>query len=128
VVALIAVPAVGVGLPVLALDGVLRDRQVAAERVLATSPDGRHSAVAVTGEDGGTDVLIRTRDGLLSKEAPAPVAHCPHDPFASELPPESVRFTAEDRVTVPMLAAEVSVTVGFDPSTLQPERTVQMCG
>jgi hypothetical protein len=128
VVALIAVPAVGVGLPVLALKGALRDRQVANERVLATSPDGHLSAVAVTTDGGATEVLIRTREGLLSTEAPAPVAQCPHDPFVSELPPESVRFTAADRVTVPMLADEVSVTVAFDPATLQPERTVAMCG
>jgi hypothetical protein len=128
VVALIAVPAVGVGLPVLALGGVLRDRLVVTERVLATSPDGQHSAVAVTGRDGTTDVLIRTRAGLLSREAADPVASCPHDPFATELPPESVRFTAQNRVAVPMLGDGVSVTVGFDRATLVPERTVAMCG
>jgi hypothetical protein len=127
VVALIAVPAVGVGLPALALGGVLRDREVAGERVLATSPERHYSAVAVTMTDGRTDVFIRTREGLLSREAQTPVASCPHDPFATELPPESVRFTAEGRVTVPMLADGVSVTVGFDPGTLHPERTVAMC-
>jgi hypothetical protein len=134
VVALVAVPALSVGLPVVTLGDAFRDRRVAAERVLATSPDGGYSVVALTGPDGATDLVVRSRRGLLSREAAVPVARCPYDPFSPQaaappggLPPESVYFTDEHRVAVPMVVDDVTVTVGFDGDTLQPERTIAMC-
>jgi hypothetical protein len=136
VVALVAVPALSVGLPVLTLGDAFRDRRIAVERVLATSPDGGYSVVALTHPDGATDLVVRSRRGLLSREAAVPVANCPYDPFSSPaapplpaggLPPESVYFTAEDRVAVPMVVDNVTVTVGFDGDTLTPERTIAMC-
>jgi hypothetical protein len=83
---------------------------------------------SVGNAEDAAEVLSTTYGYGNDKEASRPVAHCPHDPFATELPPESVRFTAEDRVSVPMRAGGVSVTVMFDPVTLAPERTVKMCG
>jgi len=134
VVALVAVPALSVGLPVVTLGDAFRDRRVAAERVLATSPDGGYSVVALTGPDGATDLVVRSRSGLLSREAAVPVARCPYDPLSPQaaappggLPPESVYFTDEHRVAVPMVVDDVTVTVGFDGDTLQPERTIAMC-
>ncbi|MBX6749361.1 MAG: hypothetical protein IRY85_06735 [Micromonosporaceae bacterium] len=134
VVALVAVPAFSVGLPVLALGDTFRDRRIAAERVLATSPDEGYSVVALTYPDGATDLVVRSRRGLLSREGVVPVASCPYDPFsphvagpAGGLPPESVYFTAENRVAVPMVVDNVTVTVGFDGDTLHPERTIAMC-
>ncbi len=127
VVALLAVPALCVGLPVLTLGDDLRDRQISGERVLATSPGAGYSVVAVTYPGGSTEVLVRSRRGLLSREAAIPLARCPHDPFAADLPPESVRFTDEHRVTVPLVAEEVSVTVTFDAGSLAPAETIEMC-
>ncbi len=126
-VALVAVPALCVGLPAATLDGALRDRQVSAERVLATSPGGGYSLVGSTYPDGTTEVFVRSRRGLLSREAATPVARCSHDPFEGELPLESVRFTDEHRVAVPVLAAGITVTVAFDAGSLAPELTVDMC-
>lgn len=136
VVALVAVPALSVGLPVVALGDTFRERRIALERVLATSPEGGYSVVALTYPDGATELVLRSRRGLLSREAAVPLARCPYDPFREDagppappggLPPESVHFTAEDRVAVPVLADNVTVTVGFASDTLRPERTIAMC-
>ncbi|MCL6641483.1 MAG: hypothetical protein K6T92_08960 [Candidatus Rokubacteria bacterium] len=132
VVALVAVPALAVGLPVVALGDTFRERRIGAERVLATSPGEDYSVVALTYTDGVTELFVRSRRGLLSREAALPLARCPYDPFdparsAGGLPLESVHFTDEHRVAVPMLADGVTVTVAFDGSTLQPERTIPMC-
>jgi hypothetical protein len=136
VVALVAVPALSVGLPVVTLGDTFRDRRIAAERVLATSPEGGYSVVALTYVDGATDLVVRSRRGMLSREAAAPVARCSYDPFRSDapppappggLPPESVHFTAEDRVAVPIVVDDVTVTVWFDGASLHPERTIAMC-
>jgi hypothetical protein len=136
VVALVAVPALAVGLPVVTLGDTFRDRRITTERVLATSPEGGYSVVALTYAGGATDLVVRSRRGMLSREAAVPVARCPYDPFRPDapppvppggLPPESVHFTAEDRVAVPIVVDHVTVTVGFDGDTLQPERTIGMC-
>lgn len=126
-IALVAIPALCVGVPAATLGGVLRDRRISAEQVLATSPGGRYSVVAVTFASGTTELFVRSRRGLLSREAPTPLARCTHDPFAGDLPPESVRFTDEHRVALPVLAAGVTVTVAFDASSLAPEQTVDLC-
>jgi hypothetical protein len=128
-VVLVAVPALCVGLPAVLFEGSFRDRVVVDTRVLATSPDGRYSVVAVTtATDGGplTRLHVRSRQWLLSREAGVPVAECPHDPFAGEVPPEAVRFTAETTVAVP-IDGRSTETVTFDPRSLEPERTVAMC-
>ncbi len=131
VVGLVAVPALCVGVPVIAFDGAFRDRKVTAVRVLATSPAGGYSIVAVTltapaGADAPIQLLVRSRRLLLSREAATPIAQCPHDAFADDLPPESVRFTSENMVALPIEGAS-TVTVTFDPDSLQPARTVAMC-
>jgi hypothetical protein len=131
VVGLIAVPAFCVGLPVVAFDDAFRDKKVSAVRVLATSPAGGYSVVAVTlaaasGTDSPVQLLARSRRALLSREAATPIAECPRDPFTNDLPAESVRFTNETTVAVPVVGAS-TVTVTFDPDTLRPIRTVEMC-
>lgn len=127
VVALVAVPVVGVGLPVATLGDAFRDQRISAERVLATSPSEGYSVVAVTYSDGATELLVRSRRGWLSREAGAPLGSCAADPFANGLPPESVHFTDEHRVAVPVAGEGATVTVAFDGGTLQPERTIDMC-
>ena len=127
VVGLVAVPALCVGVPAVAFDGVFRDKKVTAVRVLATSPEGGYSVVAVTlAPDSRVMLLVRSRQLLLSRESATPVAECPRDPFADEVPPTSVRFTGETTVTVPIEGAS-TVTVTFDPASLEPARTVAMC-
>jgi hypothetical protein len=128
VVALVAVPAVGVGLPLWALRSKLRDHQISHEQVLATSPGGGYSAVALTYPDGRTEVRLRSRSGLASRESDTALARCPHDPFGTDLPPESVHFTDDDHVAIPVLADGVSVTVTFDHHTLAADQTIDMCG
>jgi hypothetical protein len=128
-VALVAVPALCVGLPAVLFDSSFRDRTVVATRVLATSADGEYSVVAVvTATDDGrlTRLHVRSRHWLLSREAVTPVAECPHDPFAGGVPPEAVRFTAATTVAVP-IDGQSTVTVWFDPRNLEPDRTVVMC-
>jgi len=143
VVGLVAVPALCVGAPMVAFGGAFRDRKVAAEWVLATSPDGGFSIVAVTQKTDGnaadgnarTILLVRSRQGLLSREAGTPVGECAWNPFPDDLPPESVRFTAETTVAIPVIRAvadspmesEPTVTVTFDPGALEPQTTVAMC-
>ena len=104
--------------------------------MLATSPEGGYSVVALTYPDGTTELVVRSRRGLLSREAAVPLARCPYDPFVEDappplppggLPPESVHFTTEHRVAVPLVVDNVTVTVGFDGDTLTPERTIPMC-
>jgi hypothetical protein len=127
VVALVAIPALCVGLPVAALGDAFRDRRISGERVLATSPAGGYSAVAVAYPGGSVELFLRSRRGLLSQQAATPVARCGHDPFAVDLPPESVHFTDEHRIAVPVVAEGVTVTVAFHGETLRPERTIDMC-
>jgi hypothetical protein len=87
----------------------------------------RYSVVAVTlGSEHRTELLVRSRRLLLSREATTPIAECPRDPFAHDLPPESVRFTNENTVTVPIEGSS-TVTVTFDPDTLRPTHTIAMC-
>jgi hypothetical protein len=126
---LVAVPALCVGLPAVVFDGSFRDRTILDTRVLATSPRGDYSIVALTvATDAApmTKLHLRSRVGLLSREAATPVAQCPHDPFAGEVAPEAVRFTSETTVAIPV-QGESTVTVEFDPGSLEPRRTVDMC-
>jgi hypothetical protein len=126
-VALVAVPALCVGLPVATLGDVFRDGRISDERVLATSPGGGYSAVAVTYPDGHVELLLRSRRGLLSRQSGTPLARCDHNPFIADVPPESVHFTDEHRVAVPIAAEGATVTVIFDGETLRPERSIDMC-
>jgi hypothetical protein len=138
VVGLVAVPALCVGVPVVAFDSAFRDHGVTTERVLATSPDGGYSIVAVTLAPAGaaqTVLLVRSRRTLFSREAAKPIAQCAWNPFTGDLPPESVRFTAETTVTVPIIRvvvdgpaeSESTITASFDSDTLEPTETVEMC-
>jgi hypothetical protein len=79
-----------------------------------------------TKEGPRTRIYVRTRAGLFSREAATPVAECPFDPFSRGVPPESVRFTGEYTLAIPV-ADQPTAVVTFDPSTLAPDRTVQMC-
>lgn len=126
-VALVAVPALCVGLPIATLGGAFRDRRISTERVLATSPGGGYSAVALTYPGGSVEVFVRSRRGLLSRQANIPVGRCAHDPFTADLPPESVHFTDEHRVAVPTTGEGATTTVAFDSETLNPEQTIDMC-
>jgi peptidoglycan/LPS O-acetylase OafA/YrhL len=132
--ALVAVPALCVGLPVITLHDAFRDAQVAGERVLATSPGLGYSVVAITRDGGATSLLVRSRRSLLSREATVPLAQCSFDPFVGRPPavpavaPGSVRFTAQDRVAVPLGPDGDTVTVTFNPETLVPQKTIDMCG
>lgn len=126
-VGLVAVPALCVGLPSVVFDSSFRDRSVLDTRVLATSPEGDYSVVALTmATPPETRLYIRSRSWLFSREAATPVAQCPRDPFAGEVAPEAVRFTDETTVAVPV-EGQSSVTVEFDASTLEPRNTVDMC-
>lgn len=131
-VGLVAVPALCLGAPVVALGGAFRDREVIGTRVLATSPAAGYSVVAVTvaTDDGPlTRLYVRSRAWLFSREAATPVAECPHDPFDGRVPPEAVRFTSETTVAIPVVDRS-TVTVTFDPGTLgprPPDGTVAMC-
>jgi hypothetical protein len=131
-VGLVAVPALCIGAPAVALGSSFRDREVIGTRVLATSPAAGYSVVAVTvaTDDGPlTRLYVRSRAWLFSREAATPVAQCPHDPFDGGVPPEAVRFTSETTVAVPV-ADRSTVTVAFDPDTLgprPPDTTVTMC-
>lgn len=128
-IGLVAVPALCVGLPAVVFDGSFRDRTILGTRVLATSPEGDYSIVAqtvATETAPMTKLLVRSRDGLLSRESATPLAQCPHDPFADEVAPEAVRFTSETTVAIPV-HGESTVTVEFDRGSLEPTRTVDMC-
>jgi hypothetical protein len=127
VIALVAVPAVTVGVPVATLGGTFRDQRIATERVLATSPGGGYSVVALSYPDGSTELFVRSRNGLLSREAVSPLARCRYDPFIGALPPESVHFTDEHRVAVPIVPEGATVTLTFDAQTLAPEQAIDMC-
>ena len=127
VAAVVAVAAFCVGLPTVALRDSFR-REGAGE-TLSVSADGNFSAVKSTldTKDGPrTRIYVRSRAGLFSREAATPAAECPYDPFERGVPPESVRFTGDNTLAVP-LADQPTTVVRFDPDTLAPERTVMMC-
>jgi hypothetical protein len=128
VAALIAVPALCVGVPLVGLHDAFRENQVSELRVLATSPGGGYSVVAVTRTGGATSLLVRSRRSLLSREAAVPLGQCWFDPFVSALPLGSVRFTAEDRVAVPLPSDGSTITVTFNLQTLAAQQTIDMCG
>lgn len=125
--ALVAIPALCVGLPTIAPDRIFRRED--AVTVLAVSGSGGFSAIksTVETEDGPrTRIYIRTRAGLFSREAATPVAQCPFDPFSRGVPPESVRFTSENTLAIP-IADQSTTVITFDPSTLTTDHPVDMC-
>ena len=127
---LVAVPAFCVGLPALALSGVFREAPVNGTLTMAASPGGRYVVVKSTFDtDAGrqTRLYVRTDSLFFGREAPAPLAECAADPFDQGLPPEAVRFTGEATVAVPVQGEQDTTVVRFDPDTLVPERTVNMC-
>ncbi|MDT5029228.1 MAG: hypothetical protein QOE61_5654 [Micromonosporaceae bacterium] len=127
IVSLVAIAILCVGLPVVAFDDSFRREDDG--QVLAVSPDGGFSAVKSTSDrrDGPrTRIYIRSRAGLFSRESAIPAAECPFDPFARGVPPESVRFTSEKTLAVP-LADKPTTVVAFDTESLAPQRTVMMC-
>jgi hypothetical protein len=127
IVSPVAIAILCVGLPVVAFDDSFRREDDG--QVLAVSPDGGFSAVKSTSDrrDGPrTRIYIRSRAGLFSRESAIPAAECPFDPFARGVPPESVRFTSEKTLAVP-LADKPTTVVAFDTESLAPQRTVMMC-
>jgi hypothetical protein len=127
---LVAVPAFCVGLPALALAGVFKEAPVNGTLTMAASPGGRYVVVKSTFDtDTGrrTRLYVRTDSLFLGREAPTPLAECGADPFDEGLPPEAVRFTSETTVAVPVQGEQDTTVVRFDPDTLVPERTVNMC-
>lgn len=124
---LVAVPALCVGLPAVAIP--FRPRPMDAA-VMVVSPEGGFAVVKATYDTPGgrrTRLLLRSRQLIFSRESATPIAECGIDPFERGVPPESVRFTSETTVALPV-EGESSVVVRFDPDTLKPERTVQICG
>jgi hypothetical protein len=127
---LVAVPAFCVGLPALALGGVFKEAPVNGTLTMAASPGGRYVVVKSTFDnDAGrqTRLYVRTDSLFFGREAPTPLAECETDPFEQGLPPEAVRFTSETTVAVPVQGERDTTVVRFDPDTLAPERTVNMC-
>jgi hypothetical protein len=124
---LVAVPAFCVGLPAVTLP--FRPRPMA-RAVMVTSPEGDFvlvKAIYDTPDGQRTRLFVRSRQLLFSRESAMPVAECGFDPFERGMPPESVRFTSETTVAVPV-EGESTVVVRFDPDSLTPDRTVAMCG
>ena len=127
---LVAVPASCVGLPALALAGVFKEAPVSGTLTMAASPGGRYVVVKSTFDtDAGrrTRLYVRTDSLFFGREAATPLAECDADPFEQGLPPEAVRFTSETTVAVPVQGEQDTTVVRFDPDTLLPERTVNMC-
>jgi hypothetical protein len=127
--ALVAIPALCVGLPTVALGRAFRVAESDGPTVLAVSPDGNYSVVTSTIDTGTgvrTRLYLRSRNLLFSRESAVPLAECGYDPFAGGVPPESVRFTSDHTVAIPVQDAETTV-IGFDPGTLTPAHTVAMC-
>jgi hypothetical protein len=127
---LVAVPAFCIGLPVVALGRVFSVAPTTATVTMASSPNRIFVVVKSTFDtDAGpkTQLYVRTTSIFFGQEAATPLAECDFDPFSRGVPPESVRFTSENTVAVPV-QGDSTVVVRFDPDTLLPERTVNMCG
>lgn len=121
---LVAVPALCVGLPVVALPNAFR---VETTTVLSASPGGGFTIVKETSPDAvGVRLRVRSRDFLVSREARQPFAQCRFDVFEHGVPAEAVRFTSETTIAVPM-PDQSTVVIRFDPTTLAPSRTVDLC-
>lgn len=82
--------------------------------VVAASPDDRFE-VAAFRDASTTRLVLRTRDGLLSRQAETPVAAC--ESFSDVVEPGQVRFI--DSTTVGITTGdEPTILVAFDPGTL----------
>ncbi|WP_412539742.1 hypothetical protein R8Z50_28470 [Longispora sp. K20-0274] len=83
---------------------------------VAVSPDGRFEVVLWLDSEGRNgDLVVRSRDGLLSREATAPLGCVPRG--------SEVRFT--DATTVTGAGLERPAT--FDPDTLEPTAPTDWC-
>ncbi|MEV6524070.1 hypothetical protein AB0M43_19140 [Longispora sp. NPDC051575] len=83
---------------------------------VAVSPDGRFEVVLWLDPEGRNgDLVIRSRDGLLSREATAPLSCVPRG--------SEVRFV--DNVTVTGDGMGKAAT--FDPATLEPTEPADWC-
>jgi hypothetical protein len=126
---LVAVPAFCIGLPVIVLGSAFHAAPTSATVTMASSPGGSFVVVKSTFDtEAGprTRLYVRTDSLFLGHEAAVPLAECDTDPFSHGVPPETVRFTSENTVAVPTQDFD-TVVVRFDPVTLLPERTVNMC-
>jgi len=127
---LIAVPAFCIGLPVIALGSAFHAAPTSGTVTMASSPDREFVVVKSTFDtDAGprTRLYVRTDSLFFGREGSVPLAECDTDPFSHGVPPETVRFTGPNTVAVPSPDND-TVVVHFDPDTLVPERTVNMCG
>lgn len=127
---LVAVPAFCVGLPAVALGGAFHDRPIGGTKIMATSPGTTYQVVKSTFDTDGkrrTLLYVRTNSLFFGREAERPMAECEGDPFEHSLPPEAVRFTSETTVAVPLQGEADTAVIKFDPESLAPDRTVDMC-
>jgi hypothetical protein len=128
VASLVAVPALCVGVPAVALAGAFRPSPIGGTLTMAVSPSGKYSVVKTTVDDGSgpkTRLFVRTASLFFGHEAATPLAECDKDPFAHGVPPESVRFTSETTVALP--GGESTQVARFDPETLAPTQTANIC-
>lgn len=93
--------------------------------VLAVSPDGRFEVIQVVTKDwkGGmnTDLRLRSRAGLLSRESEWALASCNGNTT------DRLRADFADSRSVRVDAGGATVTVGFDAETMKPDRSVNVC-
>ena len=112
------------------LDSAVGPGERRGAHVFDVSPSGDHEVIGFIEASGAFQVMVRSRAGLFSQESVEPLATCAYDPFAradgDQTGPESVRFTAETTVAVPIAGSDTQ-TVAFDPEKLLPQRTVDMC-
>jgi len=128
VACLVAVPALCVGLPVVALGDVFAPAPIGSTLTMAVSPSGRYSVVKSTSDTPAgrrTQLFVRTANLFLGRQAATPLAECDTDPFQHGVPPESVRFTSETTVALP--GGDSTQVVRFDPDTLSPEHPASIC-
>jgi hypothetical protein len=129
VAGLVAIPALCVGLPVVVLADAFTPTPIGGTLTMAVSPSGTYSVVKATYDTGHgtvTQLYVRTASVFFGRAAAEPLAECDFDPFARGVPPESVRFTSETTVAVP--GGDSTQVVAFDPDTLMPAKTADICG
>jgi hypothetical protein len=128
VACLVAVPALCVGLPVVALGHAFAPTPVGPTLTMAVSPSGRYAVVKSTYQTAGgqkVQLFVRTANLFLGRQAATPLAECDTDPFQHGVPPESVRFTSETTVALP--GGDSTQVVRFDPDTLAPAHPADIC-